>query len=175
MGGGNAPLGEWTKVTCSLIDGEAKLSVNDIEVDSILSPGKIDLSVGVSIATVGNNLVDTGGSDPNCPDYGFRGLIDELRVEFNKPLPDSDNDGVPDGGDECPETPTGEIVDASGCSIGQICPCDDFRNHGQFVSCTARTAEAFVQDGLITELEADLIVSEAAGSACGEKSPKKGK
>ena len=85
---------------------------------------------------------------------------------------DEDEDGVEDAVDDCLGTPTGEIVDASGCSISQICPCDEFKNHGQYVSCTARAVEDFVQSGIITEVEADMIVETAAHTSCGKKSKK---
>ncbi len=34
------------------------------------------------------------------------------------PLADSDGDGVADGGDNCPDTAIGELVDADGCPVG---------------------------------------------------------
>jgi hypothetical protein len=84
---------------------------------------------------------------------------------------DLDGDGVPDGGlDQCPDTPLGEIVNADGCSIEQLCPCEnDWKNHGAYVSCVAHASEDFVADGLITEAEKDIIVSEAGQSSCGKK------
>ena len=36
------------------------------------------------------------------------------------PEPDSDDDGVPDTGDNCPDTPPGEPVDINGCSCSQL-------------------------------------------------------
>jgi hypothetical protein len=36
------------------------------------------------------------------------------------PLPDADGDGVPDESDQCPDTPDGTDVDASGCSQAQL-------------------------------------------------------
>ncbi|NOX57671.1 MAG: hypothetical protein GXP29_02280, partial [Planctomycetes bacterium] len=36
------------------------------------------------------------------------------------PPPDGDGDGVSDGADDCPNTPTGESVDADGCSQSQL-------------------------------------------------------
>jgi len=36
------------------------------------------------------------------------------------PLPDGDGDGVPDESDQCPDTPDGTDVDASGCSQAQL-------------------------------------------------------
>lgn len=98
--------------------------------------------------------------------------IDNFKLVLGDP--DEDNDGVYDDIDMCPDTPDGDIVDELGCSINQYCPCDsDWKNHGQFVSCIAHMAEAFLNEGLIVEEEKDAIVSDAARSDCGKKKPSK--
>lgn len=94
---------------------------------------------------------------------------------------DEDGDGVEDDYDNCPSTPTDEIVDLdSGCSIDQLCPCEGpvntntkWKNHGKYVSCVAKSSESFVEMGLISEYDKDVIVSEAAQSDCGSKKKKK--
>ena len=83
---------------------------------------------------------------------------------------DDDNDSVMDVDDQCSGTPVDSIVDVRGCSITQLCPCLNFwKNHGAYVRCVAHSSEDFLFDGLITEVEKDAIVSEAAGSTCGDK------
>jgi len=88
---------------------------------------------------------------------------------------DADGDGVADSLDLCPGTPAGAIVDANGCSIDQIAPCSGpasggtWKNHGQYVSTVAHAAEAFVQQRLISEAQAEEIVAQAAQSNCGAK------
>lgn len=88
---------------------------------------------------------------------------------------DIDGDGVLDADDACVPTPLGEVVNADGCSISELCPCaypdgaDRWKNHGAYVRCVAHTSEDFVSAGLITEIEKDAIVSEAGGSSCGHK------
>lgn len=90
---------------------------------------------------------------------------------------DDDNDGVVDSSDICANTPLGMPVDpATGCSIAQLCSCEGpqwsaekWRNHGKYVSCTAKASETLVELGLISELEKDAIVSEAGQSSCGAK------
>ena len=51
--------------------------------------------------------------------YGYEGDWDGIwtgtRVGAAPPTVDSDGDGVPDGNDQCPGTPAGVAVDASGC------------------------------------------------------------
>lgn len=91
--------------------------------------------------------------------------------------PDIDGDGVGNGGDICPFTLPGKQIDpATGCSIEQLCPCDGprgssepWRNHGQYVSCVAKSTESFVALGLIETAQKDTTVSTAAQSACGQK------
>jgi uncharacterized protein YegL len=81
---------------------------------------------------------------------------------------DSDNDGVPNAGDHCPGTPPGTVVDTTGCSIAQICPCaNNWNNHGQYVSCVSHAADAFLAAHLITAAQKGQIVSAAGQSSCG--------
>jgi hypothetical protein len=88
---------------------------------------------------------------------------------------DADGDGVADSLDLCPGTPSGAVVDASGCSIDQLAPCDGpaaggaWKNHGQYVSTVAHAVKAFREQGLISEAQGEEIVSEAAQSNCGFK------
>ena len=88
--------------------------------------------------------------------------------------PDQDFDGVPDSVDQCPDTPPCTIVDAQGCSIEQLVPCEGpitggaWRNHGAYVSAIAHVADDFLADGLITLEQRHEIVSDAAQSDCGK-------
>jgi hypothetical protein len=87
---------------------------------------------------------------------------------------DADGDGIADSLDACPGTDPGAVVDANGCSIEQLAPCSGpasggtWKNHGQYVSTVAQAAETFVASGLITEAQAEEIVSQAAQSHCGK-------
>ena len=83
---------------------------------------------------------------------------------------DQDNDGVPDSRDQCPDTPPGSVVDADGCSIDQLVPCDGpWKNHGEFVSAMAHVTQEFVNEGLITQRQRSELISAAARSDCGKK------
>ncbi len=83
---------------------------------------------------------------------------------------DLDGDGVLDAQDACVPTPVGDVVNTTGCSVADLCSCDNaWKNYGAYVRCVAHTTEDFVADGLITEAEKDTIVSEAAQSSCGAK------
>jgi hypothetical protein len=83
---------------------------------------------------------------------------------------DDDNDGILDAMDQCPNTAPGDLVNDTGCSIADLCPCDNlWKNHGAYVRCVAHTSEDFVAAGLIEEMDKDIIVSNAAESECGHK------
>ena len=83
---------------------------------------------------------------------------------------DDDNDGIADTNDQCSETPLGMIVDATGCSLEQICPCDqDWKNHGSYVKCVSHTSQDFAKSGLISQKLRGEIVATAGRSMCGHK------
>jgi hypothetical protein len=90
---------------------------------------------------------------------------------------DIDDDGAVNSADVCGFTPLTAVVDpTTGCSIAQLCPCEGprgttgrWRNHGQYVSCIARSAGSFVEQELITAAEKDALVSQAAQSTCGRE------
>jgi hypothetical protein len=81
---------------------------------------------------------------------------------------DDDNDGVPNDDDRCPDTPPGAGIDQNGCTIKQLCSCEQARNHGQYVSCVARTSTKFVRAGYIGARDKRAIMAEAAQSQCGK-------
>lgn len=83
---------------------------------------------------------------------------------------DADGDGRLDAEDACPGTAPGAVVNASGCSLPELCPCvAAWKSHGAFVSCVAQTSEAFVGAGLISTGQKDAQVSAAAESSCGAR------
>jgi hypothetical protein len=83
---------------------------------------------------------------------------------------DSDNDDVWDLSDECSDTPPGEAVNADGCSISQLVPCDGpWKNHGEYLARVIATVAQFQRQRLIRPAEARAIVREAARSDCGKR------
>ena len=133
-------------------------------------------------------------SEDNCPDTpnpdqvesdwdGLGDACDSCVFNYNPDQEDFDQDGIGDVCDEdvdgdgvvnpndaCLESSPGEPVESTGCSIDQICPCENnWKNHGAYVKCTAHTSEDFVEAGLITLEDKDSFVSSAAQSTCGAK------
>ncbi len=91
-------------------------------------------------------------NDPNCDN----GLGDENRSATGQfhahkglcatqpPPPDADQDGVPDSLDQCPDTPLGTTVDASGCPVEPPPGCVNSSGTG-----TGKVmGQVFVDDGL---------------------------
>ncbi len=88
-------------------------------------------------------------------------------------LHDSDDDGVPDTRDLCPNTARGEVVNADGCAIPQICPCEGpWMNHNAYVRCVGDNAFAFFTAGLITEARQNELLQAARDSNCGRRRPR---
>jgi hypothetical protein len=88
---------------------------------------------------------------------------------------DRDGDGVEDCLDLCPATAPGEVVDPTGCSVADHCPCSSYvdgrhwKNAGAYRRCVARWSESFVDQGLISEEYKDALVSVAAATTCGHR------
>ena len=115
----------------------------------------------------GDGLTDV---TDNCPN-----VSNATQADFDADLAgdacdaDDDADAVLDADDSCAGTASGALVLASGCSSPQSlelsCPRNGaYRNHGQYVQCTAHEAGQQVGAGLITTQEKDAIVATAAKS-----------
>jgi hypothetical protein len=114
------------------------------------------------------------GVDDNCNGLVDEGFADSDRDGMADCIdPDDDNDGVLDAQDKCSNTALGSIVDASGCAISQICPCEGpvtgqtWLSHGNYVSCVDQTSKKFSKTGLITTKERATLVKQAELSSCG--------
>jgi hypothetical protein len=123
---------------------------------------------GGFIFSAGSETKTTGGNGNRAhPGYGG---FDMWVVKLSPELPpDSDGDGVPDATDNCPNTPRGAIVNASGCAIDQLVPCDGpWKNHGQYVRAVVTVSKQFRKAGLISHKEHLTIFLRAAKSDCGK-------
>lgn len=81
---------------------------------------------------------------------------------------DDDYDGTSNDSDLCPFTMQGAPVDTDGCSIDQLCVCEDAKNHGSHQSCVTKTAIDFMRAGIISSMAAKISVHDAAQSSCGK-------
>lgn len=87
---------------------------------------------------------------------------------------DSDGDGIPDAADGCPGTAAAAPTDDGGCSLAQLCPCSgpapgqEWKNHGQYVSCVARRVGDITRPPLDQQARQQAM-TEAAQSRCGNQ------
>lgn len=63
----------------------------------------------------------------------------------------------------------GEPVNASGCAISQLCPCEqNWKAKGAYTSCVAKTANTFLAAGLISAQKRAQTMTTAAKATCGK-------
>jgi hypothetical protein len=152
-------------------DGDG-LCESDDNCDTVVNPDQFD--------TDGDSDGDTCDLDDDNDEV--LDLVDNCQYDFNTDQTDLDEDGI---GDACDTDADGDnvidaddmcleialdVVDSIGCSIDQYCPCDNkWKNHGSYVLCVAHTSEDFVEAGLITLEDKNIVVSERAESICGKK------
>jgi len=98
---------------------------------------------------------------------------DNCPAEPNFDQHDNDADGVGDACDSCPDTPVGEPVLESGCSIEQLCPCAGPRDGGEwtaqrgYVLCVARALRQLRRAGKVSRREVVTVIRRAVHSGCG--------
>ena len=64
----------------------------------------------------------------------------------------------------------GEIVNADGCTVADLCPCaGPWQNHGEYVNCVEQTTAEFVASGLLSEAARGQLIKAAAISNCGSR------
>ena len=86
------------------------------------------------------------------------------------PVCDSDNDGVGDYWDLCPDTPAAAMVNARGCSIKQLVPCEGpWKNHREYVQKVAQKAKQFYKAKIISRKQWFRAVAAATQSDCGRE------
>ena len=85
---------------------------------------------------------------------------------------DADGDGVTDVLDQCPDTPTGELVETDGCSV---CPCDEaadggaWTSHQAYVGCVVGEVKARRAAGEMRGRAARAAIKTAKRSSCGNE------
>jgi hypothetical protein len=67
--------------------------------------------------------------------------------------------------DACPDTPAGDLVDASGCSV---CPCGNaWRSRAAYVRCVRAEARRRFFQGILGRSEERSAVAAARKASCG--------
>ena len=85
---------------------------------------------------------------------------------------DEDGDGVADEVDQCTETPAGDFVDPTGCSV---CPCDEtaagdpWASHDDYVACVAAEAKSRRADHILKKHAMKLAIQRARKATCGNE------
>lgn len=85
------------------------------------------------------------------------------------PIPDGDQDGVPDNVDQCPETAVGQAVNTDGCSIQDLVNLCAVvaESHGEYVSCITHLAKQLHDAGIINNKQRQELIVTAAKSDVG--------
>jgi len=175
-----------------LSPGELASIVNwDLVVDTDGDGVSDEMDNCFSVANPGQTDTDGDGAGDACDDDDdgdtVSDIVDNCPLDANLDQFDTDGDGagdacdddvdgdgVLDAEDSCVPSPVGDVVNGDGCAVSDLCPCvhdsgDLWKNHGAYVKCVAHVTEAFVVDGLFSEVEKDAIVSDAGASECGQK------
>jgi hypothetical protein len=78
---------------------------------------------------------------------------------------DQDGDGVDDAIDACPDTPPGDLVNASnGCSV---CPCDAAVSRRAYLRCVREETRRRIAAGIMSAVERRAALQHATVSTCG--------
>lgn len=127
---------------------------------------------GFSIALVAVREEPAG---PDRDGDGLTDAIDSCPHTFSVDQADDDVDGVGNACDACPDTPLGNPVLETGCSVEQTCPCDgpaadeEWPDQRAYVQCVARTLKTLRQSGQLDKDEIRRRLQDAVRSGCGRR------
>ena len=155
------------------VNGLPPLQVVTGDLDRDLKP---DLIAEFDAAALAQTLPWSGSGQLDASALLQNGLRLEAQalIEVRSSDTDADDDGVDDVLDLCSATSSGDMTDADGCSVAQLCPCDAgfdgaWRNHGHYVVCVVRAARRVGQHNQLTRMQLKTLVPSAARGQCGRK------
>lgn len=110
---------------------------------------------------------------PDADEDGIPDAADNCRTVANRGQQDGDADAVGDACDACPDTGEAALVNPSGCSLAQRCPCDGPAEDepwakGAYGRCAAQFARDLRRDGILSRSEAIDFLLRALRSGCGQ-------
>ena len=153
-------------VTATDIDGDSlTFSASGLPAGASIDSASGDITGALAAGSAGTHTVMVTVDD------GHGGVASgSFEWTITATTTDADGDGVADDVDQCPGTPPGTVVNASGCAISQICSATaTWQNHGQYLSCVSNNSAEFERTGLISGAQRGAIVSAAAKSDVGKK------
>jgi YVTN family beta-propeller protein len=150
-------------------DGGHIYLADNVTVDNVSVVDTSTKTVAAIIGVGGDPHDVVIASPPSCVDVDGDGYGSPGGASCPNGAAEDCNDDDPEINPAAFEVP-GNLVDEN-CDgdLGPCCPFLDWRNHGQYVRCVAQDAEALVETGLLTQEEADALVSSSARTDIGKK------
>ena len=127
------------------------------------------VALAQTLPSSGDGLLEASAMLQN----GLR-LEAKTSLQVNSSDTDGDDDGIDDAFDLCPDTASGELTDAKGCSLVQACPCEGnadgaWRNHGRYLVCVIRASFRIGKFNQLTRRQLKTLIPQAARSDCGRR------
>lgn len=133
-------------------------------VDTTGSDNLRSLAISNTVSIDGDTILLT------CPDGSCDDALAYIYSKKKLCKDNSDGDKIPDNDDKCHGTSSGDVINSSGCSIIQTCPCNNnWKNRGKYMQCVQKASRKFLTANLITKKEWLKVNKAAVKSKCGQR------